>query len=81
MNQPPSQTADKASSPHTHIPRSKQQQCGDDEWTDGRMDESGPEPPCLQQSGGTQMSCLGNVWTTCKTKGCAGHAVGKVLSV
>lgn len=24
---------------------------------------------CLRQSGGTQMACAGNVWTTCKTKG------------
>lgn len=32
---------------------------------------------CLQWSGGTQMSCAENVWTGCKTKGCAAHALSK----
>lgn len=32
---------------------------------------------CLQQSGRAQMGCAANVWTACKTKGCAEHALSE----
>lgn len=76
QNQQPA--ADKDS----QIPRSKQRQGAEDESTDGWMclvlsvaSKFKSLSACLQQSGGTQMSCAGNVWTRCKTKDCAAHAL------
>lgn len=51
-------------------------------WTDGclapsAVSELKSSSACLQQSGRAQMGCAANVWTGCKTKGCAEHALSE----
>lgn len=60
-----------------NVPRSKQQQW---RWTDGCLAPSAVSKlkwwsACLQQDGAAHTGCVENVWTVCKTKACAEHAL------